>query len=136
MHVRVNNGKHLGHKKSLHKHRRQDQRNLSLEKDCDLPLHNTIRKVLSTAGKSDIRSHSLVSFRHSSDERNPPDVIGTPASVEVPGGRQRLDQNLDVQRVEGVLYESRYQNSHLSSQRHSSSEEALQHAFGCRTLCG
>src|SRR5438045_725363 len=29
MHVRVNNGKHLDHKKSLHKLRLQDQRNLS-----------------------------------------------------------------------------------------------------------
>src|SRR6266566_9329446 len=109
----VNNGKHLGHKKSLHKHRLQDQRNLSLEVDCKLPLHNTIRKVLSTAGKSDIRSHSLVSFRHSNVERNPPKVIGTPAPVEAPGGRQRLDQNLDVQRVEGVLYESRYKKSNI-----------------------
>src|SRR5258708_7097574 len=82
------------------------------------------------------RSPSLVSFRHSNDERNPPDVTGTPAPVEAPGGRQRLDQNLDVQLVKGVLHESRYQNSHLSRHRPSSSEDALPHAFGRRALWG
>ena len=35
-----------------------------------------------------------------------------------------------------MFHKSRYQYSHLSRQRHSSSEEALQHAFGYRTLCG
>ena len=82
------------------------------------------------------RSHSLVSVRRRNDEQNPPDVTGRPTLVEAPGGRQRLDQNLDVQLVEGVLHESRYQNSHLSRHRPSSSEDALQQAFGRRALCG
>jgi hypothetical protein len=41
------------------------------------------------------RSHSLGSFRHSSDERNPTDVTWRPAPVKAPGGRQSLDRNLD-----------------------------------------
>jgi hypothetical protein len=37
------------------------------------------------------RSHSLVVFRHSSDERNPTDVTGRPVPVEAPGGCQSRD---------------------------------------------